>query len=319
MSTTQNKRRRLCGPKVKTGCQTCKIRRVKCDEARPSCWRCVNTGRRCDGYLHVSYRESSSSDEGSNLGPVARRVITISGSAEERRGFQFFVEQTAPELTGYLSPDFWEYLILQASVAVPSLKHTVIAIGSLHESLMIQKGRMLLEGTEQNEFAIKQYSKAIGHLRRNLAAGSEQSITALMSCLLFVCFDSLRGQMSSALVHLTSGFKILQDSRGESQANDHIIEKNVAPALIRSSVHSVLYFDTRRKDQRLSMMEELLEISSVPYEIPDLFEDIEEARLSLNMTLDQLFKIINLIDEDIPYNAQLPEGKHMYLTQSTAQ
>ncbi|KAI0376050.1 hypothetical protein F5Y04DRAFT_226130 [Hypomontagnella monticulosa] len=36
--------------KSRTGCKTCKIRRVKCDEARPYCRRCVSTGRRCDGY-----------------------------------------------------------------------------------------------------------------------------------------------------------------------------------------------------------------------------------------------------------------------------
>ncbi|KAK3385315.1 hypothetical protein B0H63DRAFT_181546 [Podospora didyma] len=36
--------------KVKTGCQTCKTRKVKCDEGRPACVRCVSTGRACDGY-----------------------------------------------------------------------------------------------------------------------------------------------------------------------------------------------------------------------------------------------------------------------------
>ncbi|KAE8550509.1 hypothetical protein EYB25_006736 [Talaromyces marneffei] len=35
---------------VKSGCRTCKVRRVKCDETRPACGRCTSTGRTCDGY-----------------------------------------------------------------------------------------------------------------------------------------------------------------------------------------------------------------------------------------------------------------------------
>lgn len=36
--------------KVRTGCLTCKIRRKKCDETKPTCLRCTSTGRKCDGY-----------------------------------------------------------------------------------------------------------------------------------------------------------------------------------------------------------------------------------------------------------------------------
>ncbi|KAM3155336.1 hypothetical protein ABEW05_004142 [Botrytis cinerea] len=35
---------------VKTGCNSCKTRRVKCDETKPACMRCQNFGRVCDGY-----------------------------------------------------------------------------------------------------------------------------------------------------------------------------------------------------------------------------------------------------------------------------
>jgi hypothetical protein len=33
-------------PKVKTGCVTCKIRRVKCGEEKPECQRCIKFGIR---------------------------------------------------------------------------------------------------------------------------------------------------------------------------------------------------------------------------------------------------------------------------------
>ncbi|KAL3426784.1 hypothetical protein PVAG01_00293 [Phlyctema vagabunda] len=43
-------KRRVSRPKVKTGCDNCKNRRVKCDETRPQCAKCVKAGRQCSGY-----------------------------------------------------------------------------------------------------------------------------------------------------------------------------------------------------------------------------------------------------------------------------
>ncbi|KAL2831103.1 hypothetical protein BDW59DRAFT_6891 [Aspergillus cavernicola] len=38
--------------KPSTGCQTCRSRRIKCDEAHPHCNACVRSGRECPGYPH---------------------------------------------------------------------------------------------------------------------------------------------------------------------------------------------------------------------------------------------------------------------------
>ncbi|KAJ5810885.1 hypothetical protein N7447_010401, partial [Penicillium robsamsonii] len=49
------RRRRKWAPKLKSGCMTCKVRRVKCDEEKPHCRRCMSTGRKCDGYAHPPF------------------------------------------------------------------------------------------------------------------------------------------------------------------------------------------------------------------------------------------------------------------------
>lgn len=36
--------------KVRSGCTTCKQRKVKCDEAKPECLRCTKIGKICGGY-----------------------------------------------------------------------------------------------------------------------------------------------------------------------------------------------------------------------------------------------------------------------------
>lgn len=48
------KRKRKCTNKRKTGCFTCKKRRIKCDEHRPDCWNCLkHKDRVCEGYLEI--------------------------------------------------------------------------------------------------------------------------------------------------------------------------------------------------------------------------------------------------------------------------
>src|SRR5277367_5744642 len=37
--------------RTKTGCQTCRSRRIKCDEAKPECMKCVKSSRKCEGTL----------------------------------------------------------------------------------------------------------------------------------------------------------------------------------------------------------------------------------------------------------------------------
>ncbi|CDM33329.1 Zn(2)-C6 fungal-type DNA-binding domain [Penicillium roqueforti FM164] len=55
-STPQKKRQNpnRCRPKSKGGCQRCKQRRRRCDEAKPSCQECTKRGHTCPGYQKQS-------------------------------------------------------------------------------------------------------------------------------------------------------------------------------------------------------------------------------------------------------------------------
>jgi hypothetical protein len=112
---------------------------------------------------------------------------------EEKRGFHFFLQNTAAELSGYYDSSFWESLILSASAQEPSLRHAVIAIGALHEDFSQKRLTSSTPSPDELEtdFALNQYTKATSALRRSLSSGKQEPLTALMSCILFVCFDSL--------------------------------------------------------------------------------------------------------------------------------
>jgi hypothetical protein len=268
---------------------TFRIRRIKCDEAKPSCQRCSTTGRKCDGYSSDITISSQAPKNSTDL--IQRISVHIPGNTEEKRGFDFFLRNTAAELSGYYDSSFWEKLILAASAQKPSLRHAVIALGALHEDF---SRKMQLPSTpsaedQKTQFALNQYAKAMGALRRSLSSGKEEPLTALMSCILFVCFDSLRGWYESAMVHLQSGLRILRDMR-RSSTGDHIIEDNIAPLFMRLSIQSIIYVETKSTHDQTAFAKNLMDVSVKETVISEEFESLEEARNAFNQAADGLFR-----------------------------
>lgn len=221
-----------------------RIRRVKCDEVKPFCKRCSSTGRKCDGY---ESDKPPTPQNGTGLETLQKLAVLIPGNTREKRGFHYFIKNAAAELSGYYDNGFWEYLLLQVSQSESSLRHAVVALGTLHEDFINKKP---LYSPENSGFAINQYTKAIGHLRKSLATGKQATLTALMSCILFVCFDSIRGLFSAAMVHLQSGLRILRSLKGASTEEDKIIKNVISPMFVRLACQCILYVDTREKNER---------------------------------------------------------------------
>ncbi|KAK3356305.1 C6 zinc finger protein [Lasiosphaeria hispida] len=182
---------RRCTPKTTTGCITCKIRRVKCDEARPSCTRCISTGRKCDGYVRQPYAT------------VLSAGVKLHVSVPEYRALDFFHRHVAAAIAGTLDLEaFWTRTVHQASQSEPAVRHAIVAISSLYEHL----------GTEQtfktNAFAIQHYNRAITELVR---ATPDESVL-LAACVLMVCVELLLGNVPAAIVHCRHGVAILNRS-----------------------------------------------------------------------------------------------------------
>lgn len=46
-------------PRSRTGCWTCRTRKVKCDEGRPICGQCSRLGHTCDYNPRLSFRDDT--------------------------------------------------------------------------------------------------------------------------------------------------------------------------------------------------------------------------------------------------------------------
>ncbi|KID99250.1 C6 zinc finger domain protein, partial [Metarhizium majus ARSEF 297] len=146
-------------PKVRTGCLTCKKRKVKCDETRPACNRCTSTGRTCDGYMPpppgcMSWDRLLSAPVPASPSPCPE------ADDLELRGLAFYQQIVAPALCGPLDSSFWTKLVAQMVHAEPATRHAVLAISWLYENFgdgaeetwTPERGR-----TRADDFAIQHY------------------------------------------------------------------------------------------------------------------------------------------------------------------
>lgn len=210
--TIQVKRLHRCKPSV---------RRVKCDETKPDCLRCVSTGRKCDGYLPVEravdnsvLTTSASSSSGIRL--ACNPSIEILGDEKERRYFHFFCSRTAPQLAGFFDSNFWCRLLLQTTLCEPAVRHAVIALASTHERFEVD-GSVLSRNDEtfDGEFALRHYNQAINHLIKPIRTqGKQAADVCLISCLLFACFEVSPSPSQSSLEQLqNSCSKLIRRNR----------------------------------------------------------------------------------------------------------
>ncbi|KAJ4320137.1 hypothetical protein N0V84_006024 [Fusarium piperis] len=137
--------------KVKSGCKTCKVRKVKCDEGRPACRRCLSTGRVCDGYgiwgggnAHCVRGQGGLFDCKTKDGRVPiypttsisrplQPSLALALSPQQKIYFDWFKCRTASKLPGTFTSSFWNTLVFQAGSSEPAVLNAILALSSVHK------------------------------------------------------------------------------------------------------------------------------------------------------------------------------------------
>ncbi|KAF2633224.1 hypothetical protein BU25DRAFT_444037 [Macroventuria anomochaeta] len=250
-------RSRAYRPKTRTGCKTCKIRRIKCDETKPHCKRCTTTGRACDGYdpgfvptrTSPPTRTPSTSPPlltlGQDIVDFALEIRSFDApsflvpllrleSDDERINLQFYIKHAGPALARSSNSAFWQRQVLQAAHQYASIQHCVIALGAMYrrffECTSSHIGKDV--SNQQFQFALSQSNKAIQRLVRdqieNSRTGVVDKLTAMTCCVLFGSMANLQGQQQAALDHLRSGIRMLKETKLQSydDRNSHPVNIN---------------------------------------------------------------------------------------------
>ncbi|PMD32010.1 hypothetical protein L207DRAFT_518889 [Hyaloscypha variabilis F] len=242
--------------KSKKGCGTCKIRRVKCDEARPICRRCVKADLDCDGYGNPDENEddarqrialsgravpgSSSSSSSRAYVPLQRDIRaypsppssvgrspspSLFKNDQEKRYFQEFSSQTAGQLTGLFSTDLWKRLILQVCETHPSVRYAVIALGALDPKSWRRHARTADE-TRRRQFAYHEYSLAIADMRSTISQTALDLRSKLIACIICVCFEIYHFNKNSAIAQIRAMSSLIeeQDPKALEEIDDEILD-----------------------------------------------------------------------------------------------
>ncbi|KAJ6168428.1 hypothetical protein N7497_001271 [Penicillium chrysogenum] len=288
----------LVRKKAKTGCKTCntpltesRIRRVKCDEGRPACRRCVSTRRVCDGYGIWGGGGSPYGKPQSNraLSTYCTPVPAGNLSHEEQLCFDWLIRRTAKKFAGLFPSDFWETLIFQASAQEPAVRHAIIALSSAHRF----QGRYAAGPNQYDEcFTLQQYNKAIQHLRINTTNNSYSLRVALITCMLFITLEYMRGQYQMGNAHLQYGMKLLSDM-STPRPPSSMVPTILAPeedfaynalvdAYVRLGIHSAMFGHMPSSHVYLATKDP--RTTSLPY----TFNSLLEARRSLDDLLNRV-------------------------------
>ncbi|KAF2870156.1 hypothetical protein BDV95DRAFT_595706 [Massariosphaeria phaeospora] len=316
------------GRKVKTGCRTCKYdlsyplwenecvklkkiraRKVKCDESRPACRRCVSTGRTCGGYGvwdrdgDIRGPKATPSNDVVEMGQCAWVVFTPSGlhidkappattlaevaTTEEQVYFDWFKCRTAPKLPGVFASYFWDTLVLQASAIEPAVLHAVLALSSAHRRKTpdsTDKERVCIPPDKQEQFMLRQYSKGITCLQDHLtsARGKKSLPVILIVCLLFTSLEYLRGRYRIGCTHLETGLELLKEWTQHTHRSADV-DECLIDLFSRMRVQAKLF------GYRTTKMSFL---SAVPSSMPaNKFGSLEEARNQLDHLIDEVIQL----------------------------
>ncbi|KAM0420411.1 hypothetical protein ACHAPT_011832 [Fusarium lateritium] len=241
------------------------IRKVKCDESKPHCLRCIKTGRKCDGYR----QSPNSSPEPLSLSPAPGF-----GSPAETRAFDYYRSRTCKILSGPFDAGFWGGLVIKMSATEPAVRHAILAISNLHEAVdsRSRKGRDL-----DTRLAFREYGNAITSLR-NWAQRDEPSAIPLLVCILFICVEFLADRDSAAQMHICQGRQILSGLGGGHSSTMEMVKRSLVPIYTRLSLSSFLF------GSRPAPIPDHLRAWA---EVPTVFASVEEARCGLYLILDE--------------------------------
>ncbi|KAM3087415.1 hypothetical protein ACMFMG_001506 [Clarireedia jacksonii] len=208
-----------------------RFRRLKCDEGKPACFRCTNSGIRCRGYAAQTPVTKKKETVRHVLVPIRPAPPSLSHlepsylelDEQEQLYFQDFAASTSTDPYGMIMNDayrkamlidsfFWNEAVLPESHTSPCIRHGIVAVSALVKSF---RHDTPCSQPFHEQFALRQYGKAIRALRDFIASskGSKNvNRTLFVSCLVLAYFDCFFGNRELATSHMQCARALLTDT-----------------------------------------------------------------------------------------------------------
>ncbi|KAK6609139.1 C6 zinc finger domain protein [Botrytis cinerea] len=283
-------------PKVRSGCVTCKRRRIKCDERKPECNRCQVFGVACEGYgvrISINRRKpdpkpllprtdevspislSPQSSHSQQLSPHSSPSMRLPFRDEsEERYFRTYLTKTSISVTWsrsrVFSSSLWDRIIMQAAHDESYLREMLVAIGSFAESKDVQSRGYADEAVQMRVFAVKRYglalrSMSVGLSKLETSEGPRKALIEVASKILRQWLRNYRGKNYKA---------------GLCSPDSGVIEDELVQAFLRLDKQVATFGDPGTSDEHKETIYESVETIQ---NMPSIFPDLQEARLYLEL------------------------------------
>ncbi|KAJ5786676.1 transcriptional regulator family: Fungal Specific TF [Penicillium pulvis] len=226
---------RVGRPKSKTGCNTCKARRVRCGEEKPHCLRCTSTGRKC---AYVSTLAPQRIDS-----PPRQLALFSHQGWRERRAFEYYFHQAGPALSGVLDVAFWRGSVLQICRMEPAIWDAIISLSSLYERPPIHDAspfRLINNPAEvehsYHREALVWYSRSLAAVQQRIDQGVADLTVSLISCILFIAIELLQGNRKAAMSLTSQGTRMVTRAMtpiGHGSKNRASIDRAILISVIK--------------------------------------------------------------------------------------
>lgn len=216
--------------------------------------RCTSTGRKCDGYPKP--KDVFQIQVFSPNGPITRVQPTLSltsGLGGSVAYLAFYHEYAAPSLSSRFDHEFWSRTSLQMAYAEPAVRHAVVALGYLNktESGSLKHARHQFQSAHGNWIFLHHYNQAVRKLVDRMTEPSYSPDIGMVTCLLFVCIEFLRGNYCTAFTHMTNGLRLIREWQQKNESpsknlvsangSDNLIQGILLPMFQRVMTSAQLY------------------------------------------------------------------------------
>lgn len=144
---------------------------------------------------------------------LQRAVSQFSGLGDSTRYLEFYHQCAVPSLSSRFDHEFWSKTSLQMAHAEPAVRHAVIALGYLNQTEPgnIKHARSKFQDIHGNKIFLHHYNQAVRKLVDRMVQPSYSPEIGLVTCLLFVCIEFMRGNYCTAFTHLTNGLRLIRE------------------------------------------------------------------------------------------------------------
>ncbi|KFY74019.1 hypothetical protein V499_05915 [Pseudogymnoascus sp. VKM F-103] len=245
-----------------------RLRRVKCDESKPACLRCLNLDLECarrqptPGPRPLKCR----SVQPKNASPSTLVSNTLSGrlfeTEQEYQYFDLFSTKTAFEVLPTFDAEALRRILLQACDSEVSVRYAIVALGALAKKSeaagpsSVSRNACEMRPVLYYQDALLQYSKAIKYIRTAVSSECQNLRTTLLCCFLVTMFEAGLGNDRLVVDQIQTGISLLRDWRsqyadshkhalGLSSPAPKVIEDDIFRAFSRLEIQTLYTLDER--------------------------------------------------------------------------